>query len=109
MLASATVSPKGMPPPKGRVALVLSPLPLSPRPERALGLLGGTTPHPRSHPRRSSVTPTTVARLRHPYDPRVQRVRLNEVFTPLACNPEWAALQRWSIKLGFKRVLRPYL
>ena len=59
MLASATVSPKGMPPPKGRVALVLSPLPLSPRPERALGLLGGTTPHPRSHPRRSSVTPTT--------------------------------------------------
>ena len=28
MLASATVSPKGMPPPRGRVALVLSPLPL---------------------------------------------------------------------------------
>ena len=102
MLASATVSPKGMPPPKGRVALVLSPLPLSPRPERALGLLGGTTPHPRSHPRRSSVTPTTSPTCPTHMIHVSKGSDLSEVFTPLACNPEWASLQRWCIKLGIK-------
>ena len=102
MLASATVSPKGMPPPRGRVALVLSPLPLSPRPERALGLLGGTTPRPRSHPRRSSVTPTTLPTCPTHVIHVSEGSDSDEVFAPLACSLEWATLQRWCIKLGFR-------
>ena len=102
MLASATVSPKGMPPPRRGVALLLSPLPLSPRPERALGLLEGTTPRPRSHPRRSSVSPTTSPTCPTHVIHVSKGPDLSEVFTPLACNPEWAALQQWSIRLGFR-------